>query len=139
MISIGCHFRGPELKQSPIGDLILAAMNRVAEFRGNYAEGSIPEVNVVFYVPGSLGDFPPLDKPRAGRFSRKQKLLLVEVYVPREVAEAGGSVEFVIDALRQANAIAAEVFLKKGPEPFDLAKANAIVDRVNEAMQKTKV
>lgn len=134
MISIGCDFGGPGLSQTAIGELLLAASRLVEQHRGEYDEGSIPEVNVVFYVPGSVADFPPRDAPRAGRFSRKQKLLLVEVYVPRDVAEAGGSVEFVTDSLRQANAIAAEVFARKGAEPFDLAKANAIVQRVSEAL-----
>jgi hypothetical protein len=36
-----------------------------------------------------------------------KKLLLVVVPVPREVADSGGSVEFVIGVLHQANAIAA--------------------------------
>ena len=137
MISIGCGFGGPGLSQAAIGKLLLAASRLVEEYRGNYAEGSIPEVNVVFYIPGPVANFPPLDAPRAGRFSRKRKLLLVEVYVPRDVAEAGGSVEFVTNSLRRANAIAAEVFARKGTEPFDPARANAIVDRVSEALAAT--
>jgi hypothetical protein len=134
MISIGVDFMGPEHPETAIGQLLLAASRRVQEHRGDYESYPGPRVNVVFYVPGSLGDFPNITKVAAGRFSRKQKLLLVEVPVPRDVAESGGSVEFVISALRQANAIAADVFARKGPEPFDLAKAEAIVKRVKEAL-----
>jgi hypothetical protein len=140
MISIGAHYRGPELDESPIDRLIRTAATSVKRVRGDgYESHSSPAVNVVFYVPGSLGDFPPLDAPRAGRFSRKQKLLLVEVYVPKEQVASGGSVPFVIDALRKSCAIAAEVFEKKKAGAFDLAKANAIVDRVQEALLKTTV
>jgi hypothetical protein len=114
--------------------LTLAA-KAAAEARGGFTVGLRPAMNVVFYVPGSLGDFPNITKVAAGRFSRKQKLLLVEVPVPRDIAASGGSVEFVIDALHQANAIAADVFARKGPEPFDLAKAEAIVERVKEALE----
>lgn len=77
-----------------------------------------------------------MDAPRAGRFSRKQKLLLVEVHVPKEQVESGGSVEFIIGALRQACSIAAEVFEQKKAGPFDLTKANAIVDRVRDALME---
>src|SRR4029450_2297709 len=95
--------------------------------------GERPGVNVVFYVPGSLGDF---DIPgiQASRFSRKEKLVLVAVPVPQEVAEAGGAVGFVVDALRRANEIAAQVFARKGAEPFDLAGAEALVEKVREAL-----
>lgn len=155
MISIGCDFFGPELKSSPIGKLLLETANRIAELRGGewygvkdvsgldrrprpssayFEVGSLPAVNIVFQVPGSLGDFPALSAPRPGRFSRKQQLLLVEVYVPREQVASGGSVEFVIDALRQSCVIAADVFDKKNMSPFDLSTANVIIDRVRDAL-----
>ena len=134
MISIGAHYRGPELDGSPVDLLIRSAAKALKRLRGDgYEAHSVPAVNVVFYVPGSLGGF---DIPRieASRFSRKQKLLLVAVPVPGSVAASGGSVDFVLDALHRANAIAAEVFSKKGTEPFDLAKAEAIVEKVKDAL-----
>jgi hypothetical protein len=109
-------------------------MQAASNVRGDWSEGSAPGVNVVFYVPGSVAQYENLTKIEASRFSRKQKLLLVAVPVPKEVAQAGGSIDFVIAALHQANAIAAEVFAKKGSDPFDLAKAEAIVGRVKEAL-----
>ena len=133
MISIGIDFMGPEHPETPIGRLLLSASRLVQEHRGEYETYPGPRVNVVFYVPGSLGDFPNITKVAAGRFSRKQKLLLVEVPVSREVAEAGGSIEFVVNTLHQANAIAAEVFAKKGME-FDLLKAEALVERVRQSL-----
>jgi hypothetical protein len=134
MISIGADFGGPKMGESPLGLIIRSAMNAAANVRGDWAEGSAPGVNVVFYVPGSVAQYENLTKVEASRFSRKQKLLLVAVPVPKEIENDGGSVEFVIDALHKANAIAADVFAKKGSEPFDLAKAEAIVERVKEAL-----
>jgi hypothetical protein len=134
MIYIGLQLNGPELGKAPIDRLLTLAAKAAAEARGGFTVGLRPAMNVVFYVPGSLGDFPNITKVAAGRFSRKQKLLLVEVPVPRDVAEAGGPVEFVIGALRRAIAIAADVFARKGPEPFEVAKAEAIVERVKEAL-----
>ena len=152
MISIGEHYRGHELSGSKIGQL-LKATNRAAREEtgplvgsddfgpcgerpesGAYFEvGSAPAVNVVFYVPGSLGDF-DIPKIEASRFSRKQKLLLVAVPVPREEVESGGSVEFVTGALHEANRIAAETFARKGSEPFDFERAEAIVERVRQSL-----
>jgi hypothetical protein len=134
MISIGGHYNGPELEGSAIDLLIRSAAKAVKRFRGDdYEAHSVPAVNVVFYVPGSLGAEGPT-KIEAARFSRKQKLLLVAVPVPRDVAEAGGSIEFVIDALHRANAIATEVFAKKGVGAFDLAKAEALVEKVRQTL-----
>ncbi len=134
MISIGGHYNGPELEGSPIDRLIRSTGKAIKDARGdNYESHSVPSINVVFYVPGSLGTEGPT-KLEAARFSRKEKLLLVAVPVPKDVAEKGGSVGFVIDALHQANAIAAEVFAKKGTEPFDQAKADALVENVKQSL-----
>ena len=52
----------------------------------------------------------------------------------------GGSVEFVVDALHKACITAAEVFARKGLHPFDLAKANTIIEKVGNLLggQETK-
>ena len=153
MIAIGVNYGGPEQHRSRIRTLLSAAMNAVADERGEWVGGddfgpgpsrpstgrffevgSAPAVNVLFYVPGSLLTYPDLTKIEAARFSRKQKLLLVAVPVPEEVAKAGGSVEFVIGALRQAVAIAADVFAQKKVGVFDLAGAEAIIEKVQAAL-----
>ncbi|MBX7167689.1 MAG: hypothetical protein K1X74_15265 [Pirellulales bacterium] len=152
MISLGSHFRGPELDGSRIEALLRATGRSISKERGPWVgtddfgpcdpqpksgvyfeKGSTPAINVVFYVPGSLGDF-DIPKIEASRFSRKQKLLLVAVPVPKAEVESGGSVEFVIGALQEANRIAAETFAKKGTEPFDLEKAEAIVEKVKQTL-----
>ena len=152
MISMGEHYRGPELSRSRIGQLLKCASRSIAEATGPiigtddfgpcascpeegpyFRVGSAPALNVVFYVSGSLGDF-DITKIEASRFSRKQKLLLVAVPVPKEVVESGGSVEFVISALHEANRIAAETFSRKGTEPFDFAKSESIVEKVKQKL-----
>ena len=153
MITIGVNFGGPEQHGSPIYKLLNAAGMAITKERGawvgtddfgpcdprptsgRYFEaGSAPAVNVIFYVPGSLISYDELKKIEASRFSRKQKLLLVAVPVPKAVAQSGGSVAFVIDALHQANALAAEVFARKGVGEFDLAKAETLVEKVKETL-----
>ena len=133
MISVGINLGGPE--RLPIEGLLRTAMKAIKSTRGEaYESHRLPGVNVVFYIPGSISDYEDLRKIEAARFSRKQKLLLVAVPVPKEEVESGGSVEFVIDSLHQANAIAAEVFARKGTEPFDLDSAEAIVEKVKQSL-----
>lgn len=153
MISIGTHYRGPELNGSRIERQLRALSrsirNECGAFVGGkdiagldnssrpsgllFEVGSVPSINVVYYIPGSLGDF-QIPKIEASRFSRKQKLLLVAVPVPKEIVESGGSVEFIINSLHQANAIAADVFARKGTEPFNFEKAEVIVDKVKQSL-----
>jgi hypothetical protein len=134
MITIGAYFGGPELHESPVQLMIRSAMKVCKHIRGDWAEGSTPAVNVVFYVTGSLDTYASLRQIEAARFSPKKNLLLVAVPVPSEVAKAGGSVEFITDSLHRANAIATEVFARKGTEPFDFAKAEAIVEMVRQSL-----
>lgn len=149
MITIGVHYGGPESVR--IERLLRALGICLAEARGPWVgaddfdsgderpesgpyfeQGSSPGLNVVFYVPGSLSYEGPA-KIEPARFSRVKKLLLVAVPVPPDVASSGGSVGFVIGSLRAANAIAAEVFAKKGMK-FDVAQAEALVAGVERAL-----
>ena len=131
MITVGGHFRGPEVDDLPIGRTIARVMEVLMDARGNWELGSSPGVNVVFYVPGSLGTF-DIDGIHPGRFSRKRRLLLVEVAVPVKIAKGENATEFVIKALYEANAIAEEVFVRKRVSGFDRAKADAIIDSAKE-------
>ena len=135
MISIGAMYGGPEHEGSAIDKIITAAMNAAMAARGDWTEGTSPGVNVVFYVSGSVVTHHGPEKIEAARYSRKQRLLLVAVPMPPDVADAGGSIEFIVHALRQANGIAAEIFAKKGTEPVDAARAEAIVTEVEATLR----
>jgi hypothetical protein len=128
MLTLGAQFVGPEQNGSPIDVAILSVMDAVRDARGERTKGTSPEVNVVFYVPGSC-DLAVPAKMEAARFSRKQKLLLVAVPVPPEMINSDKALDFVIAALHKANAIAAEVFAKKNVGTFNLQKADAIVEK----------
>jgi hypothetical protein len=156
MIVLGEFYGGPEWHESPF-EIFMRTVSDILErytgtFHGGtdiagpdlsprpkgrvFEVGSEPSVNVVFYVAGSIvGSEGIPERIEAARHSRKQKWALVAVPVPSKVAKAGGSIEFVIDALHKANAIAADAFARKGPEPFNLKKADAIVDKAAKALQ----
>lgn len=133
MITLGGHYGGPELHNSPIQKLVRAAMNAAIDARRPWVDGSVPSVNVVFYVPGTLTGV-DRDCIQVTRFSRKGKMALVAVPVPKHIAEGGGNVAFIVDSLRKANEIAATEFARKSKELFDLVKAEAIVKEVESKL-----
>lgn len=129
MIATGGYFRGPELDVLPIRRVAQA----VVAIAGDWKEGESPGVVVVFVVPGSLGDV-NFSGLRPTLFSRKKKLLQIEAAVPKELVAAENIDDFAIDALRRAAQIAAEHFERKKAGVFDLAKANAVIDKVAELL-----
>jgi len=133
MIATGGYYRGPEIKDSRIDKMLRATGKALDAICGDWKEGDAPGLVVLFVVPGSLGDVNFVGQ-RVTLFSRKKKLVQIEAAVPREVVDAGGSMNFVIDALRQASRTAAEHFERKKAGVFDLAKADAIVEKVKDAL-----
>src|SRR5262249_8838944 len=92
-----------------------------------------PEINVVFYVAGSLGS-PDWDGVRDAKFSRKRQLLMVQVAVPPELVRSRTLNEYLFDSLDRANAVAFEFFRTKGLS-FPLADAERLVRRIRERVE----
>jgi hypothetical protein len=134
MIGVGGVFRGPEIRESQLGKFLFATGKAISNASGEWKEGDSPAVIVVWVVPGSLGEV-NFTGQRTTLFSKKKKLMQIEAEVPKEVVNAGGSVEFVIDALHKAAATAAKTFARKGPESFDLSKAEVIIEKVRVALE----
>jgi hypothetical protein len=138
MISTGVFYGGREHEKSGIERLLRGVGSAVVAVRGDcdFESGRFPTVNVVFYVSGSLVQY-DLSEIEVGRFSRKRKKVMIAVPVPQEVAETGGPLDFVIDALRKAVTMAAEVFARRKISDFDLTRAQAIVEQVKRTLEQT--
>lgn len=132
MILIGNYFSGPEHDSSQANRVLSNVMRIAKELRGSFEVGDGPAVNVVFCVPGSLGG-PDWDWLQEARFSKKKKLLLVQVAVPPDVVEAPALKEFAIKSLRGANAIAFLTFNEKGMT-FPLKEAEQFVTQIKERL-----
>lgn len=128
MISIGAVYNGPELQGSQINRLIMATSKAVKELRGTL--GETPWVNAVFVVPGSLGEA-DVDHLTYGDYSKKDNAVVVQIPVPKKVAEGADQVAFIVDGLHGANAMAFEFFRQRG-ESFPLREAEALVGKVAE-------
>ena len=125
MIAIGASYGGPELRRSEIDLAVTALTKALNELRGPFTLGETPAVVPLFMVPGSVGqiDFEGL---RYGKYSRRDKAIVVQVAVPATVVAGSNVNAFLIDSLRGANAMAFEFFRKKGVE-FPLRQAEDLV------------
>ena len=136
MITIGADYFGPELRDSKLFDVLSATMKATVDARGDFEFGSTPAVNVVFHVPGSLGG-PDWRGSRDGTFSRKEKMLMVQVAVPEELISSDAAIDFIIESLRGANAIAFDSYEEHGLQ-FPLREAEALVSRIEELVKGEK-
>lgn len=132
MIFIGGIFSGPELDGSSTEQTIKLVGRIAADLRGSFNVGDAPAVNVVFCVPGSLRS-PDWDWLQEGTFSRRQKLLLVQVAVPAELVNSPQLDEFIIRSLHGANTIAFHTFNEKDMK-FPLREAEELVLQVKDRL-----
>jgi hypothetical protein len=109
VIYISSVLGGPELEGSPID----RAIRRVVALRKPGEEGDFGSLDVVFHVPGSMAS-PEYQGLRTGKFSRKQKMLMVQVSVPPDVVSSDEAESFVVRSLHDAVRMARSRFERAG-------------------------
>lgn len=112
MIYIGCVYGGPELTGSPVD----RAIAKLMRFRGDGKAGTLGEfgsLDVVFHVAGSILQ-PEHEGVRTGRFSKRQRLLQVQIAVPADVVASPEPYPFVAQGVLDAIYAAEPVFAKAG-------------------------
>jgi hypothetical protein len=137
MIIISGDFNGPELKDSHIWNAIGLAMKSMERLRAPHYQGTlgtIPHVNAVFFVAGSLGA-PDFDVIRIGPYSKKDKCLQVDIAVTEAEANSKHLRDIIVLGLQGANANAFHYFDEKGME-FPLRDAEALVKQVGEELSE---
>ncbi len=136
MLFIGSVQGGPEVDASLFGKMEKSLMALAVEERGDFSVGSSAAVNVVYHVPGSIVRTLDYEGLRTGIFSRKQKLLMVQVAVPIAVANSNDVEElagFFVWSLHEANSIASDYFKKKGIK-YSEGKFSAMVDSIENRL-----
>jgi hypothetical protein len=136
MIYIGAEFFSPSVEASKGGRLIKAALRAAVDLRDPFEEGSAPAINVIFSVPGRLGSCEWVGI-RARRFTRKDKMLLIQIGVPDDLVFSPEFPAYLTRTLHAATAIAFETFRKKGLD-FPLADAERLVQRICERLELPK-
>jgi len=128
VIALGVDVGGTELIRSQIDCALMQTARSLIRLRPTFADGEVPSVNVVFYLPGSVHS-PDWEGLRVERFTRKKKLILISVAVPEKAVHSEHALIFVIQSLHRANTLAFQNFHKKGIE-FPLGDAEALIDQV---------
>ena len=141
MLSIGAVYGGPKSEFGLIGKFVNRLMNIVADMCDNFTPGSAVGLNAVFHIPGSICSDLGYEGLRDGKFSRKLKLLMIQIAVPKEIVESPNEeiiFRFLFDSLREANRIGALCFKKKNIEYSQskfLDLVNAVEERFRQTMQ----
>ena len=108
-ISIGAVFGGGEVSGTPI--------DRALRGLSFPPDDSLPfSLNVVFHVPGSIVGGPEYVGVRTGKFSRKERMLMVQVAVPKEIIQSEDVRAFLFNSVCEAVLTAAPFLQRKGIE-----------------------
>ena len=133
MIGIGVDSGGPELRNSAVKSVLMKAMQTAARARDpSYDDGTEAWINPIFIVPGSL-HVPDFEGLKTGHFSRREKGLVIQVAVPKAVAEGVGVEQFVVRSLRDCVQLAAATFSSKGIS-FPAIKAEKVIRSIERAL-----
>ena len=128
-ISTGLVLGGPEMVESAVCSAIkkkgLLMQSRCPLYCEDVTEAGL---NIVFYTPGSLFQ-PDWEGVRTGRFSRKQKLLMIQAAVPEEMVSSKNIGPFLCEMMRQGVVEAKPVF-EKAKIPFDAEAFTKFIDDI---------
>jgi len=129
MISIGTVFGGSEMAFSPIAKSI----DLVASFFRNQKIGTdAGSLNIVFHVPGSLAK-PDYIGARTAKFSKKKKLLMIQIAIPEKIVSSSNQISFLLDSIQQGVEIAKPVFERSRIE-FPAEAYSALVEQAKGSL-----
>lgn len=132
MMYISRFYGGPELAESKF-DRVIA---KVTSLRGAGKEGPFGSLDVVFHVPGSILD-PEHSGIRTGRFSKKERMLMLQIAVPREILEQEEPEiqAFLLASLREAVRMATPVF-QRAKIPYSEEEYFSLLDKIRVALMQ---
>ena len=128
-IALGADYGGPELQGQPIDMAITRVMRLFAQ--GGYRTSEGPGINVVFCVPGSLSK-PSFSEVHKARFSKKMKLIRVNVPVPEDI-KTDDLEEFIFESIGTSVRVAEPVFKKAGI-PFSIEEALKLIAEAKQRL-----
>jgi hypothetical protein len=130
VIQISQIYGGPEVTGSKI-DRVLTRVDQLVAGGGEGPSGSL---DIVFHVHGSLLA-PEHSGVRTGRFSKKERMLMLQIAVPKEVVEKDEAdiEQFLLASLKEAVDMAALVF-RRHKIPYDQEGYLAQIRRAQNAL-----
>ena len=134
MLTVGTVQGGPEVEHTPFCKFIMKLMDAADRTQTGFPFGSLMALNLVFHIPGSILSDLGYEGLRHAKFSRSQKMLMIQVAVPKEIAASHDMQtirKYVLDCLREANSIAAAFLEKKRVEYSQASFLSLIKDLEN--------
>ncbi len=128
MIYIGQILGGPELRDEAPINRAIAKLNRL---RGPVGEGEFGSLDLVFHVAGSLLE-PEFSGVRTGPFSRKERLLQIQIAVPKDIVASEDPYPLLATRVLEAVRVAVPIFAKAGI-PYPEAEYTAIAETMVKA------
>jgi len=131
MIYIGAIFGGPGGMSSKIG----SAISKIKHLAGEREMDASGSLDIVFHVPGSLLS-PDYDGVRTGTFSRKKRLLQVQIAVPQDLTDKDEVTEVarsLVPLLRQAVRLAQPVF-DRAHIPYPQDEYEELIDGIERGL-----
>jgi hypothetical protein len=127
VIYIGRIYGGPELDGTPVDQAIAKLVRSRGEGKASTL-GDFGSLDVVFHVAGSILQ-PEHKGVRTGRFSKRERMLQVQVAVPADVVALPDPYPVVARGLLEAVRAGAPVFAKAGI-PYPLDEYVAVAERM---------
>jgi hypothetical protein len=129
---IGSVLGGPELSGSPV-DTIITQLGRASHaYQEAHAIVSEGGLDIVYHVPGTTMP-PEFEGLRTGKFSKKEKMLMVQISVPTLFESEQHLEEFLVESLREAIQLAKPIF-KSTKIPFSQDEYVRLVDAIEKRM-----
>jgi len=115
----------------------LSSIRRIVKVQRPEQRVDLGDIDLVFHVPGSVRK-PDYHGVRTGRFSRKERMLMIQVAVPEKELEGENPECFIFWAMREAVSMAAAKF-KKANIPFSVTDHLALIDTVEAEYRELKI
>jgi hypothetical protein len=125
---VGEVLGGPELSSTPFVQGLRAVKKVVAQTRDEFVPQDSGSIDLVFDVSGSVLQF-RYEGIRTGRFSKKKRMLQVQVAVPESKVSDVRPIPFVLESAREAIPLAAPVFEKAGIR-FPMERYLQLIEKV---------
>ena len=125
---IGSVLGGPEISGSPVDTIITRLAKASHDYQQAHEIASEGELDIVYHVPGSMMQ-PEFEGLRTGKFSRKEKMLMVQISVPTLFENEKDLEKFLAEALREAIRLAKPIF-KSTKIPFSQEEYLRLVDSI---------
>ena len=125
---IGSVLGGSEVSGTPVDTIITRLARASHAYQQAYEIASEGGLDIVYHVPGSMMQR-EFEELRTGKFSKKEKMLMVQISVPTLFENEQHLEKFLVEALREDIQLAKPIF-KSAKIPFSQDEYLQLADSI---------